>query len=590
MSKLGNIFKRKLDQRQFEFNDEYWRNLEAQLDSLGKKGGGGHRKWYFYTTGIVVVFSFAVWFFYPGVQFEKKNIQSEKNDAATPSLESVPNDTKPGKKVSSEGLPESGGIPGKNDNQHQIKNTETADPIAQKTEVPFEKPVHAAGSEKVKKPEPGVNAEPGNKSDSFLKREEAMEKTALAATFVAEEKTAVPGKEVGETQQETTSKTESNSTSDGDIADSKTGRIDVSVSKKANDEISGPSESTSLMASAGAKNHLLFMEMLFPPALPGTINNIKEIAHTEKTDFLGKSSFFAGLYSGIMYTGKILKNKDGSLQEYLGRRNSEETGMLAANIGVDAGICFNRWNISTGLNFHQQGEMIDYRPEFYRWLKSSTSTWNVQDNSYWTMDTTGTYSILVSNGYWQSTNTTISYWNSSLQANVTDTISIQQYIVDTTYNQYFYVTDSNLILQFDSTEIVKIDSVNKITNDPALKPPKTTTKISYVEIPVLVGYEFPINRFTLMVRTGFSLGILSKFDAVYLKNDISGTGPVEISRQNKSMLNYLLRAGLLFNLNEHAAISFEPMFRMNINSVLKDSGYTQKYWNAGMNAGVVYRF
>lgn len=579
MSIIGKIVKNKLDQRQFEFREEYWKKLEKKLDEHRGSGKAGYGNLISGSVGIIVLFSAAILSFYL------------LNESDTVTDELLPAASQPSVAITQ---PEQNQTPEKNYSKEMQDNNEAEQQIAtdEKIMPGAGNPVLSAETQKYNA---GKNEYQGSEKDFHRSgnTETATGGKSVYPKAVINQVVNQPGIQADEE----TAGPEAEPIAEERTPDSKESAFSsfIAVSESRDQQelkwqtasLSG-NRNTELIPDAEIKILLVSMEKIYPFLPENSSAELKTITQKEIIS-RRRNNYFAGIYSGIMYTDKILKSKDPGLNEYISRRKNEEMWMLSGNFGISAGMSFNRWSLSTGINYHQQGEITDYRAEFYQWIKNTSSTWNVADNSYWKTDTINNYSITVTQGGWQPIDTIIDYWSNN-QLVQSDTITIQQYVVDTQYTQMVYVTDSGFVAEFDSTEIIQTDSLNQLVNDPSLKPGKTITKISYVEIPLMVGYEFPLSRFTLMVRTGFSIGLLSKINAVYLKNDISGVEEADVSRVNRTMLNFLLQTGMCYHLTENISLNFEPMFRMNINSALKEPGFTQQYWNAGMNVGAMYRF
>lgn len=577
MSILGKIFKSKLDQRKFEIKEEYWKALEKKLDDQKNKGGSYFGKLIFLSVLLIVFLSTLFWFFYP----DKKNENiAEKSIAADFLISKI-------KKDSLEFNEKNSPAPTGTDNKEKdVKSGYTHSGLSSGKISPAENNPdnnlsENAGNYLYKKKQNAGKKDDGNNSGHNSKN--TWLKTATKNSLNQKEEKINPNYNLIINP----NNSEGNPTT---LAQENEFHLNSPTQKNLINQTNPGSENSNLLASLGAKTPMDLMGKIFPPGFPE--NQQAELKNSLKENSLKRSQvhYFGDIYSGLMYTGKILKSRNSLMNDYVIRRDNEESFRFSGNMGIDVGINVKRWSLSTGLNYHVQGETTDYKPEFYQWLKTTTSNWNVKDNSYWFADTVNTVSILVAEGSWQPVDTFITYYNASISDTVSTTITINQYVVDTTYNQYFYKVDSNYISDFDSTKITKTDSANQLVNDPTVKLPKTISKMSYFEIPIMAGYEFPLNHATLMLRTGFGLGLLSKINAAYLKNDLSGTEQVKITRMNKTVINYLLRFGVLYHLNERIALNIEPQFRLNLNSVMKDSEFSQKYYNAGINIGVVYRW
>ncbi|MBL4651643.1 MAG: hypothetical protein JKY53_02105 [Flavobacteriales bacterium] len=319
--------------------------------------------------------------------------------------------------------------------------------------------------------------------------------------------------------------------------------------------------------------------------------NEMNIIQPTQEDFIegtnSKFRFELGIYGGPMYVGKYLKSTANL--DYIDRRKNEEKGRLSFNSGLDINLKYGKFLVSTGVNYHQQGEVTNYSNEYEQWVGSDNVTYDVIDNSFWQVNTSS-FTVITDENYTTTVDTNLTYYDESNSMYVTDTVGYQLYVINNIGTQQFNLVDSTYIVQHDSTEIITQDSSLTLVTDANNPQQKTTTRFSYVEVPILFGYEFPINRLTLSFKTGVGLGFLTKYEATYLLADYSSPQLVDKSQVDQFVLNYLLRVGLNYAINENVAVRLEPFYRLNLTNVLISTELAQKYWNAGLNVGVVYGF
>ncbi|MBL4625477.1 MAG: hypothetical protein JKY42_10105, partial [Flavobacteriales bacterium] len=331
---------------------------------------------------------------------------------------------------------------------------------------------------------------------------------------------------------------------------------------------------------------LSLMKLLETAQLSNEINFL----HPEE-DFIegGKNpiKFELGIYGGVMYVGKYLKSS--STLSYVERRQNEEIGKLSFNSGLDLNLKYGKFLISTGVNYHQQGEVTNYSNEYEKWVVTRLIDYNVIDNSFWQLNTSS-FTIITDDNFTVNVDTVLTYYDETNSTYVIDTVSFQSYEINNIGTQQFNLVDSTYVVQLDSTANVTLDSSIVLVTDAKTPQQKTTTRFSYIEIPVLIGIEMPVNRLTLSVRTGVGVGMLTKHEAKYLISDYTAPQLVDKSQVNQLMINYLLRLGVRYSINENLAISCEPFYRLNLSNVMNSTDLSQKYWNAGLNVGVVYGF
>ena len=308
-------------------------------------------------------------------------------------------------------------------------------------------------------------------------------------------------------------------------------------------------------------------------------------------DFIdgGKSKFQleVGLYSGPMFVGKYLSSATNA--DYITRRQGEEIDRISFNSNIDLNIKFGKLLLSTGLNNHQQGEVTNYSNDYENWVVTQWIDYEVTDNSFWQLNTTS-FTIITDDNYAIDTDTVLSYYDETIGSYVTDTVNYQSYEINNIGTQQFDLVDSIYVVQLDSTVTLTLDSSLVLVADANNPQQKTTTRFSYVEVPILLGYEFPINRLSISCKTGIGVGMLTRHNATYHTQDYSAPQLVNKSQVNQLMINYLLRIGMKYAINESIAFSCEPFYRLNLSNVIKSEDVTQKYWNAGLNIGAVYSF
>jgi len=303
-----------------------------------------------------------------------------------------------------------------------------------------------------------------------------------------------------------------------------------------------------------------------------------------------KPRFYAGIYGGIMYSDKTLKAMGNTSEEYISRRNAEEKGNFSCNTGLDIGFTYGKWFFGSGINYHQQSEITNYKNEFRQWVNHDSTYWNIDDNSYYEVTTTD-YWLLTDSNYWVTGDTTITYWNENTNSLETIIVPSQTYVVNGIDTLFVHSTDSVYIQQMDSILMSINDSILQTVTDQLYQRKNKINKISYIEIPLLIGYEFPLGKISLTAKTGIGIGILSTQNISYLRTDISAVEKYNITVSNKLMWNYLLRVGANYYLSKHIALELESMFRANLNNAFaRQVEFQQKYWNVGLNLGVSYRF
>ncbi len=225
-----------------------------------------------------------------------------------------------------------------------------------------------------------------------------------------------------------------------------------------------------------------------------------------------KSSWISvSLYAAPAYSASTL-SADPSLDDYLNYRNGHESGTVSWSAGADVQFNFRNWYIQTGLNYATFSDKRNYN---YTFKALDTA------QSYFTTDTT-----------WG--------W-------VYDPPDIGRPIV----------------LSVDTSFVPVYNEINEGIN---------TWK--YLEIPLLVGYTFHFNLFSIDVGTGFSYGLLlganGNVPSLTEENrftDLSG----QKSQMNRHNLNYILQIGAAYRLSPQWSLIVQPYYKQNLRSVFENN-------------------
>lgn len=329
---------------------------------------------------------------------------------------------------------------------------------------------------------------------------------------------------------------------------------------------------------------LLLKKAVFPELNPSELSRGKdEFSYNKK-----KLSWSVGLAGEVGITPKTVS---GENEELVSRRNTEENAGLNGGAGFQVGLHFNHFTFSTGLTSLSYGENTNYKPELYQWVFDDKIDWKVNNSGYW-QNTEKTVTLITDSSYWELKDTTVCYWNSytnSLDSADVYTYELVVHPIDTTVLTF---NDSVYVNTYDSTKIVTRDSsFLRVTDIGDKKKLKNKNTFRYVEIPLYIGYETQIKRWTIGVNTGVGIGILTRQTVHYLNEDISDVEEVEISQAKTIMYNYLLSASANYWLDSHWSIGVAPTYRKNLNTLFKEEAPTQqKYQWIGFSTWVRYRF
>ncbi|NVO03301.1 MAG: outer membrane beta-barrel protein [Bacteroidetes bacterium] len=268
------------------------------------------------------------------------------------------------------------------------------------------------------------------------------------------------------------------------------------------------------------------------------VTNNQPIIKKKNTLFKNLS---AELFVAPVYCTKTLS---GLNSDYLNLRKENEKPLLTYNIGLELKYSIKNFFLQTGVNYSNVGEKINYNTNTLTNIDSSASHWELHSFAMIYVDTIS----------WDST-----HGFAIMTTSVPIMDSIWQYSADSTYT----------LLQV-----------------------KNTNQLSYIEIPILIGYSFGKRKLSYQASTGVSFGFLSGSKGKLLKTDASGFNDILVETPfKKTLYNFLFRIGCTYHLNENLSIILQPSFKLNLNSVFESTYPTsQKYQSYGLNLGLNYKF
>lgn len=367
----------------------------------------------------------------------------------------------------------------------------------------------------------------------------------------------------------------------------KTDYFHQEIFSKENSSLKEPIAENALASLETKREFLDFLflkKALFPELFSSELSSGKDVFAYKKK----RLSWSVGLAGELGITPKTVT---GENTELVSRRNNEETMGLNAGVGFKVGLHFNHFTFSTGLASLSYGESTNYKPELYQWVFDDKIDWKINNSGHW-QNTEKTVTLITDSSYWELKDTTVCYWNSYTNSLDSADVYTYEFVVHPKDTTTLTFNDSIYINTYDSTKIVTRDSsfqkVTDISNKEKLKNKNT---FRYVEIPLYIGYETQIKRWTIGINTGIGIGILTKQTVHYLNQDITDVEEVEISQTKTIMYNYLLSASANYWLDSHWSIGVAPTYRKNLSSLFKEDAPTQqKYSWIGFSAGVKYSF
>ena len=158
---------------------------------------------------------------------------------------------------------------------------------------------------------------------------------------------------------------------------------------------------------------------------------------------------------------------------------------------------------------------------------------------------------------------------------------------------YLSTGDSVFIMVLDSNFISMNDTilVQQISAQKYTKYQRTANSYSYFEIPIVAGYSFEFGKVNLTLKGGVIAGILTLAEG-NIPSPYSEQGTAEIvqaTHTRRLVLSGMGSVELGYDVSSHISIVTSPVYRFNLNSVLKDDYIVdQKFRSFGVKFGVKY--
>lgn len=123
----------------------------------------------------------------------------------------------------------------------------------------------------------------------------------------------------------------------------------------------------------------------------------------------------------------------------------------------------------------------------------------------------------------------------------------------------------NTIYQVDSVYALQIDT-NTITNVTTNSGRVALTyNLKYINIPIYIGYELPLNRFYVDIQTGVQLGYLTNYNGFKYSPGFEGQRSVVAANDlNRVTLNYHLSVGVGYHINPKISLAVQPSMTKSI--------------------------
>jgi hypothetical protein len=279
---------------------------------------------------------------------------------------------------------------------------------------------------------------------------------------------------------------------------------------------------------------------------------LKENNHIDITtldDYYSKnkqSNFSIEIYSGIQQNTKRI-SANQLLTEYADIRNTAEKKINTTYFGFNVSLQRKRLVIQSGIAYHLIGENNQYDAKSKQWIKNDENEWE--------------------------------YYNKQIVK------------IDTVYHFGIVSYNQTIVNAKDSTLLTKYDSVFVYHNDSNMINANGKTKISYLELPLLLGYQFNSGKFSITPMAGITMGYLLQSNGSYINKSITGIETIHEGKiLNAYAFNYLFKLQVAYQFTSHWMVSLLPQYKSNIISVSpKSSGINTKYRSLGASIGLAYK-
>jgi hypothetical protein len=584
MENFNKLFKKKLAEQQFDGKEKYWRQLEEKLNENAQEKVviAWYKKWLLPVI-VIVTISLAALLYNNSVNtITKKDIatQTTQTNDQLIAAQQVDESSKNKVETNSNTVNVSEAAVEANEQANIQKNSMVKDDKVLASTASSQKKSNTYAT--VNSTPIENNASVNSKANTILRNKNAT----IAQAVIAQKEPVLSNADMDEIGNDKTI-----------AAFNPTAAL--SINERAANNAANPSQDYALASSSSNTKSLDFSQVemplayLSPKALSALIYPASALNLTDKVIPVAakkpKTSVSLSVYGGAMYSIKNIMTKDGNTADYLNKRKTEENNSIKPNAGIDVELKYGHWTLTSGFNFHQQGEKRNYNDEFKRTVPYDSLVININNNSDWLLDSTSFYALQY-NSIVTSNDTTITYYDETtglfytaqLPVNITQTTVVDTnfyYHIDSTYHQAIDTTKTNYEL--------KKQIVVKDPNQAHLKGRNT---FSYIEVPVLIGYEWGLKRWRLSLKGGLGLGVLTRQQSFYLTTDEAEIAPVSTDVYTKIIYNGIFRVGMHYSFTPQFGIDIVPFSRLNFNNMSnKNATFQQKYYNAGLQVGFNYK-
>jgi hypothetical protein len=116
-----------------------------------------------------------------------------------------------------------------------------------------------------------------------------------------------------------------------------------------------------------------------------------------------------------------------------------------------------------------------------------------------------------------------------------------------------------------------------------------TNRYRYVEIPLIVGFQYSIKRITLHSGIGLSVGRMVNTTGRYVVNGVLENTSLNLNPYNNFHYNYMMQLGAVYALDNNWNMLLQTSYKTNLNSIYRSEfGRNTRYHSIGIQLGVSY--
>lgn len=314
-------------------------------------------------------------------------------------------------------------------------------------------------------------------------------------------------------------------------------------------------------------------------------------AKQDVPDYFSKCGlgFKVGLQAGLQFSNPKL-NVTGENETWKNRVSKEEKGLISTAAGIDFQISKKGWNFSTGLNYFTQGEQRNYSNDFVQTAGRDSFFYSSFTKNIMQFDTTY-IALIEQQNVWVMSDTVVTYYNEQTGTFVTSTVPMIVMVNNGTDTTYTALIDTGFVTVQDTIlngTWVSRDFRGENENLRTLLKGKNS--FSYLEIPLMVGYDWRIKSLSVGLKAGVGIGRLVSQSAYYLSDDERRIQPYLIEQNKQMLFSFILRPNVAYWFGKHWGVECSPSMRMRLNKMGGSADTRNTYRNYGLMGGINYRW